>query len=106
MKKVIIRKILAQNKMISFSFVACASSIVSTNNTDGDSTEGYNSTTSRHEQIRYEADESYMQSISKRQQRYNEKIKLRKAHFETRLRFHFSIAKERFLKVALEDYLW
>ena len=77
MKKVIIRKILAQNKMISFSLVACASSIVSTNNTDSDSTGGYNSTTSRHEQIRYEAEESYMQPISKRQQGYNEKIKLR-----------------------------
>ena len=77
MKKVIIRKVLAQNKMISFSLIACASSIVSTYNTDSDSTERYNSTTSRHEQIRYEAEESYMQSISKRQQRYNEKIKLR-----------------------------
>ena len=72
-------KILAQNK-ISFSLVACASSIVSTNNTDSDSTHGYNSTTSRHEQIRYEAEESYMQSISKRQQRYNGKIKLSQYH--------------------------
>ena len=71
---IIIRKILAQNKKISFSLVVCVSGIVSTNNTDSDSTEGYNSTTSREKQIRYEAEESYIQSISKRQQRYNERL--------------------------------
>ncbi|CAF2145925.1 unnamed protein product [Rotaria magnacalcarata] len=57
--------------------VVCFSTLAATNSIDNNSAEDDSSVISRHKQIRDEAEECYMQSIAKRQKKYDETIKLR-----------------------------